>query len=647
MSLSTPASRSFTALPCEHPVANASRESHPDITEPGHHECFITRLSTELVYHIIDFVPPESHLDFARTCKRIADCSSNVLRRHQEAYNKYRVASDISPITIPTLLRSAFGRADPLIVWHVRSIEIWYDRASWLDWKPLHFNSQLHEENMEVDSISWKWQDDEFSKYVEDLEDQFDAMLENGDEDIRTEAREQFEDGADGILKSLLIAYCPRLRDVKFITQEHRAKSTLDWLKRLIQGSILHGGHWPLGLCNIQEAAVGVESETWMSTQHQNADLDGSDKSMEVFSVLLRLPRLHSIYYNKLKRSGWDDETDYNSPTLMPLHSSTVKHIFLDDCSDMPYKFRIALFEAPLALETFTLRAGECDDRMDDADALVQGLCSEQASSLHTLMFYGPYTFAQIHGYRCSVYRNEELEKAHNLKTVAIHVSDVELDCFYSMGSATDQQDDKISYEEQRKYFVKWFRETAFPSTIERLVLWGRAEEYYLTQCEGKFLDWIEDALIAVISSHRWLEGCDADESDDSASNASEAFYPHLKAIYLEDIERDYKGSRHMHDGPRTNTILFQKLIQVGKEAGIDVHTLTNRTPARHAHDFPTAPDRYDLRSGPWWERRSEAEEWVFDVYKGRKVPPGCGKCGRCETCSAEYSEQLWRSLDG
>ena len=454
-------SQNFTQAPSRAPSSDPATTSQD--------ACFITTLSIELIYNIIDFIPPESHLDFACTCKRIADCSSNVLKRHQEAHSKYRVTSDISPIAIPTILRSIFGRADPLLAWHVRSVEIWYDRTSWLDWKPLSFDQPLHEEDMDVDCMSWTWQDGELDEYLEDIEDQFDAMVESGDENIRTEAREQFEDGVDGILKMLLIAYCPKLRDVKLITQEHHNKSTLGWLKRIIQGNILYGSHWPPGLSNIREIAVGVESETWMTTSYANRAMDPSNISMQVFSTLLRLPRLDSIYYAHLMRSSWDDPTDYESRALTPKRSSPVKHIFLENCGDIPFSFRCALFQAPTALETFTLRAGNSSDRMDDADALVKGLCSLQSDSLHTLMFYGPYTGHQIHGYRCSCYRNEELEQADNLKTVAIDISDVELDCFYS----TTDGNGGMTEEEERKYFIKWFCETAFPDSVERLLFWG------------------------------------------------------------------------------------------------------------------------------------------------------------------------------
>lgn len=618
-----------------------------------HNTCFITDLSTELIYHVIDFIPYESQVDFALTCRRLADCSSKVLKRHQEAFKKYRVASDFLPTTIPTLLRSVFGRADPIMAWHVRSIEVWYDRDSWLDWKPLSFDRPLHEDDMDIDSTLWEWQDDELAEYLEDVEDQFMALLDAGDEEVFVEARQQFEDGLDGILKALLITYCPRLQDVKFVTYEHGKTSTLGWLRRIIQGSIQYGSHWPPGLCSINNVAVGVESDTWLTarhTQHNDPPLDGTDRSMEAFSVLLRLPLLHSIYYNDLRRPSWDDQTDYESRTLIPKGSSNVKHIFLDDLGDIPYSFRCALFQAPRALDTFALRAGHSGDRLDDVDALVSGLSSSQQPSLHTLMFYGPNISDEMHGYRCSVYRNEELNNAHNLKTVAIDIADVELDAFYSTSSFDNQDEGRDWTTEQwRRYFIRWFRESAFPGGIERIVFWGAPSEYYLAKCQDKFLDWLEDALIFCIESWRWSEGWDeADEEEfDELSCAYESFLNKLKAIYLEDIERAYIQARRSTDaGSSTEKVFFRRLVKVAKEKGIDVYTLTHQPATRLEHVFPTAPDKYDLRSGPWWERRDERADWVFDVHEGRMVPPGCGKCGECEKCLSEYSKELWEGLE-
>lgn len=616
----------------------------------AHATCFITDLSTELIFHIIDFIPYESQVNFALTCKRLADCSSKILRRHQKAFKNYRVASDVLPTTVPTLLRSVFGRADPILAWHVRSLEIWYDRESWLDWKPLSFERSRHEGDMDIDSTLWQWKDEELDEYLEDVEDQLVALRGSGDEDVFVEARQQFEDGLDGILKALLIAYCPRLRDVKFVTYEHGKTSTLGWLKRIVQGCIQYGSHWPPGLCSVDNVAVGVETDTWRTaryTQHDDPPLDGTGRSMETFSVLLRLPRLHSIYYNDLQRPSWDDQTEYGSRALIPESSSSVRHIFLDNCGDMPYQFRSALPQAPQALETFTLRTGRSGDRLEDADALVSVLCTSQQKSLHTLMFYGSNISEEMHGYRCSVYRNEELNDARKLKTVAMDIYDMELDAFYS--TPNNQNDgDNWTPDQWRKYFIKWFRENAFPGSTERIIFWGAPPECFLAKCEGRFLDWLEDAFIFCIESWRWMDGWDKEDEEgfEELSCAGESFLTALKAIHLDEIERTYIQDRRKIDpGSCIEKVFFRRLVEVAKAAGVDVYTLTNQPTPNSSHKFPTAPDQHDLRSGPWWERRDERRDWVFDVHKGRMVPPGCSKCGECETCLSVYTREQWASL--
>jgi hypothetical protein len=67
----------------------------------------------------------------------------------------------------------------------------------------------------------------------------------------------------------------------------------------------------------------------------------------------------------------------------------------------------------------------------------------------------------------------------------------------------------------------------------------------------------------------------------------------------------------------------LQDLIALGKEAGIDVHTLINRNKLQHIDEFPQALDRYDLR-------RYEFAEWAFDVHRRRIVPPECGAYESC-----------------
>jgi hypothetical protein len=127
--------------------------------------------------------------------------------------------------------------------------------------------------------------------------------------------------------------------------------------------------------------------------------------------------------------------------------------------------------------------------------------------------------------------------------------------------------------------------------------------------------------------------------SDDSYDKRFDrVIYRNLRAIYLEETERN-------HDSHHTKKLYFQKLIALGKEAGVDVHAWTNRNKMQHSIEFPQAPDRYDLQTGPWWERRHEVADWGFDAYRGKRVPPGCGKCGNCEVCLSIYSKELWASV--
>ncbi|KAF2446684.1 hypothetical protein P171DRAFT_519063 [Karstenula rhodostoma CBS 690.94] len=185
----------------------------------------------------------------------------------------------------------------------------------------------------------------------------------------------------------------------------------------------------------------------------------------------------------------------------------------------MPYAFQYALTATPRSLETFTLRAGfHQHSRIDDADLIVLGLSNDQAGSLHTWMFNGLYTGQTIQGHGCSIYRNEELERAINLKTVAINISDLEPDCH---DCASDENDEHTTEEESRAYFIKYFRKAAFPPLIERIVFWGLVNESHVTKCKGKFLEWLEDALIDVVQSPPSIEEVDDPSMDGGSGRKS------------------------------------------------------------------------------------------------------------------------------
>lgn len=115
-------------------------------------------------------------------------------------------------------------------------------------------------------------------------------------------------------------------------------------MRKIIGVCVRYGSHWPPGLCSIEKIAVGVESDTWMS-ERRSVDEDEEeaerDLSSDVFASLLRLPRMVSIYFNRLQRTedydyGQRIDGDGIGPSvLIPKNSPNVKNIFLDNGSEI------------------------------------------------------------------------------------------------------------------------------------------------------------------------------------------------------------------------------------------------------------------------------------------------------------------------
>jgi hypothetical protein len=476
---------------------------------------------------------------------------------------------------------------------HVRSFEVWRDRNNWNEWKTYNFERPI-EQDVENQPLSWKWRIGELTTYTDLLSSHITQ------EEIEL-AQTLSLDGHDGFLKAILLAYCPRLQDIKVVTQSHDQGSTIDWMST-IQSSALS----QLCFSPVRTVAVGIPSETWMDSQ--------SDPVLtpQFLNYLLRFPNLESIYFNDFRCELEVDGTIQWRNHIFP-KSSNVKHIFLDDCNIMPFTFQDALAAGPKELISFSFRAGTgSGDRMDDADRMVSflGYHDCQSSSLRSLMFYGftpDNTYERIHGYRCSVYLPEELRAFHALRDVSIDIQDIELEAFGSFENDNDEGKDKETF------WKEWVIDI-FPKSMETLTLWNETGSGHFGDEAGE-VKFVEMMVIAMIESGR---------------------FPKLSAFYLEEVERS-------REGPRTDEICFQRAMEVGQEHGVDVYTLTNRRKPRHEQVFPEAPDKYDLVTGPYGGVRPS--DFVFDVYQGRKVPPGCGKCGSCEVCLQQYSKELWGTV--
>ncbi|KAK1639223.1 hypothetical protein BDP81DRAFT_198917 [Colletotrichum phormii] len=171
----------------------------------------LTLLPAELLVDIIEHVDVASHLNLACTCKKIAKCSAGILRRHRKAHNQYGVVSDLQPATMPTLLRNIVTHRDPLITCHIRSLEIWGRRRFWEDWRPFMLQPR---ERFDEDALplEWLFEDEERAEYMRLFEDMF-----HPDHYDTCMAKQQLDEGKDGILKVLLTAICPRLNSVKYV----------------------------------------------------------------------------------------------------------------------------------------------------------------------------------------------------------------------------------------------------------------------------------------------------------------------------------------------------------------------------------------------------------------------------------------------
>jgi hypothetical protein len=377
--------------------------------------CRIISLAVELVHHILGFVPAASHLDFACTCKYLLSCSSDVLKRHQDAQTKYGVSSDLDPLTVPTLLRSVSGYGDPIPAWHVRSLEIWYDRESWDEWKTLDFKNHISQDTSTP--IAWEYEDGEIDDYLEHFDLGYSSTR------YIEQARTQIANGYDGVLKAILLANLPRLRDVKFVMRwkgEVQNFSSLGWLTLLINDTYDLKKSWGAGLSSLHSVAVGLASKTWMDVDHDPHN-DGPNTAL--LMGLLRLPNIDRIYFKSYK--GTDtDEPDYS--LTIPPGSSSVKHLFLDNCDQLGWYFNIALTAAPVSLLTAAFRAGPA--LLEHADNTVSLLGRHQGTSLQSLMFYDYNDYGTIHGYRCGAFPPEELEDFKALRHLCLNLPDIELD---------------------------------------------------------------------------------------------------------------------------------------------------------------------------------------------------------------------------
>ncbi|KAH7255445.1 uncharacterized protein BKA55DRAFT_564098 [Fusarium redolens] len=370
-----------------------------------------------------------------------------------------------------------------------------------------------------------------------------------------------------------------------------------------------HTENWPQGFASIRSISVGIETDQ-RSWNDESVHRDGRD-----FAALLYIPNLESIYFNDLHydRDEEDDEDfDMSDHYDFPYRTSSVKHLFIDGASGFSTDLYQGIAGVSENLESVVLRVGtEFGQDLDDVDAFVGWLATENAATLQKLIIYNP---GGMHGYRCTNYRPEELERFGNkLRLFTMAASDIELDGLYQLQSDPNA--------EQLAEYVS----EAFPASTEAIYIWGRSDEFVDgSKPNGIPTNTLDSALASLIES---------------------GVYENLKVIYLADVEK-----RHAQDDREIalersidaglKKLILQKSVAAGCKTGVHVCTLMNRDDGGYWRNFPAKPDRFDLKTGPCGERPTS---WRLNLQTG-EWGPDCEGCGECKDCLVVYPAELWKS---
>jgi hypothetical protein len=566
----------------------------------------ILSLSTELILDIFDYLSPSSHLDLALSCSALYRRCEPVLGAHRAAHFKYRVTSDLHPETIIDLLKDT--PSAKLERWHVRELEFWGTRRDWQDWRSFDLEPETTDGYAGGSVTRGRFEEEEIDAYILKAHRLWDSSCDDFER-----ARSDLEKGEDAFLKLLLIASCPRLHILRYVQRGWDAHRSLQCITKATKWSRSIDS-WPPGFQSLRHIQVGISTGSILTGSSVSEGEENHPNGVE-FAALLHIPNVESIYYNGLFTNRYEDEEedfDFDDKYDFPDKTSSVKHFFLDGVADLSPEFLGSISGASKNLESMVIRADDTYSQyVYDIDGFVQDLARNHPH-LEQLIMYNPGGF---HGYRCVVYRPEELNNFESIKRITIAATDIELDAYYNQPSQSGGPTAKDLGE---------FVLEAFPSTVEAICIWGESDVHVESPDPAKPSDILDSAIAHLIES---------------------GAYENLKVIYLEDVERAHRQKdRDIALGKPLDAgrkeLAFQKSIAAGRKAGVHVCTLMNRDDGGYWRNFPTRPDRFDLKTGPFGERPADLR---FNVLTG-EWGQDCEGCGECKKCLMVYPPELWKS---
>ncbi|KAL2204092.1 hypothetical protein CC79DRAFT_1400330 [Sarocladium strictum] len=538
----------------------------------------ITRLPAELLAEILrECESPRDFLNLALACKSLLRQAEAALHRHRVAHRRFRYVSDLDPSCFPDLVRSVVLCQDDFVAIYARSIDIWVPRLSWDEWR-----------QCEVDERGMRMQGEVLDgvKFNEHEIKQLLALTRDwvGEEELSA-AHEELENGADGLLKFLVIASCPRLEMLKFIRRNDVLhKSSQMWLEKSIRHILSGGSEWPPGLQSLRDAAFGVDAGI-LDEHIQIVDVDLRPDKDACLSLraILQLPALKTLHYRTECYLG-DPSAEDSQSGLSPA-SSNVETLYLDNVTGTSHGFLYELSKAPKKLETLAIRTHHLRGAFDNPDTFLEMLRESQPQHLKRLMFYNP---SGLSGYRCNAYRPEDIQDLGNLTMWYQNAGDMCLQALY------DCEGDSPNREE----VVKTYEDYIMPR-VEVLVMNGRVDQFV----DDKAAAWsyFDDAIETTI----WRHGGAGP----------------LKAIFIPAPNEGELDLQAQQDDPSTDLpVTYPRAIEAAEECNVDLYVFgrgkgTDQT--RHRLDFPLLVTKWDIPTGPDYKKRVEQGFVKFNPLSG------------------------------
>lgn len=650
----------------------------------------LTSLPVELITHIANLAAPSTHLNLALASRYLHGSLTVILEHHARYHQRFRVVSDILPLTLPELL--AGGKLDRIALWHVRSVEIWGGRLSWADWQPYSYTLREYPPDdiaaaraaaqasaaaqarrsrgrggnplipptqrvvpLTATSAVMPIQRNDSSpaahpyapRFTEDELDAFTALMEDElhfDHASAWQWRNSIEEGCDIALKGLVVALCPRLRNLRVVMMagetrqqdvvrnylerlvdpnEHVAENVIEtpcrqelvlrFISKAIRLVVTSENNndaqqllWPPGLASLRDVAVGIQSLATPPAQNLTVDSNGVPAWLNTPAItpFFALPGIESLYAAGLARPDYDGSAAIADPCLKPA-SSSIKRLFLSECT-VGHETILRMIETCTSIETLTFQRCNLEDF--SADTLCLALARHhKASAEKSVPPPGLVTYAcKYRGYRARICDPWECAYFSTVSAADL-----------ALCGAADEEEDGGS-EEFTEHLAELLVSWPFP--FINLTDLESSGDYIRPERLQTLLD---DTLTHVFEN-------------DLAALDRDGFK--LRAIFLGEIEmpcdRTVGGEKFR----------FRKAIVAGRKVGVDIITAAIPVSDEVRGLLPRGACEKDLESSPW-RGLACVEEVEVHPETGMRLA-GCNSCGECKSCYDKYPEELWRERD-